>query len=272
MTAHEATTAATAAAAATEAIDAARVAAVSIESVDSPDELDELRSIMEAIWGPAIVPPRNLLRGLALGGSCLLLARRSGRPVGFALGWLGWEGGVHLHSHQVGATVEERRTGVGLALKLAQRAQCLERGIDEMRWTFDPMLWSNARFNLLRLGARVVDFIPHCYGERTDRFNTGERTDRFEVSWNLAAPIGGRLVEPVAGDVEIEIPRDYQTLRETEPARAADWRARVGDALESARREGRRVVGLGENGWIVRTGGDEPGRDEGEGEQHGQVE
>lgn len=240
-----------------DADQAARAADVSIEFVDSPDELDEMRSTMEAIWGPAIVPPRNLLRGLALGGSCLLLARRAGRPVGFALGWLGWDGGVHLHSHQVGTTVDERRTGVGLALKLAQRAQCLEHGIDEMRWTFDPMLWSNARFNLVRLGARVVDFIPHCYGERTDRFNTGERTDRFEVSWNLPAPIGGRIVEPGPDDIEIEIPRDYQNLRQTEPLRASEWRTHVGDALSSARREGHCVMGLGERGWVVRTGGND---------------
>ena len=70
------------------------------------------------------------------------LTRLPAGPLGFALGWLGWEGGVHFHSHQVGVRSGGRGTGVGAALKLAQRALCLEQGITEMRWTFDPLLFA----------------------------------------------------------------------------------------------------------------------------------
>lgn len=242
-------------AAAAQAQSAAERAAVEIAPVAVPGELEELRSAMASIWGPEVVPPRNLLRGLALSGACLLVARRDGRPVGFALGWLGWDGAVHLHSHQVGVREAGRGGGVGYALKLAQRALCLQHGIAEMRWTFDPLLRANARFNLCRLGAEVVAFLPHCYGDRTDAFNTGDTTDRVEVRWQLEREVGGREVEPVDGDTVLPVPSDYLHLRTTDPAGAAAARAGMGDALRELFDAGGSVRGLGAVGYVVRRRG-----------------
>lgn len=230
---------------------AALAAGVTVEAVAAPDELDVLRATMEQVWGPEIVPPRNLLRGLALGGACLLVARREDAPIGFALGWLGWEGGVHFHSHQVGVRAGIRGGGVGYALKLAQRAMCLQHGIDEMRWTFDPLLFTNARFNLVRLGAQVVGFFPHCYGERQDAFNTGDTTDRIEVSWRLDVPVGGAEVPPSEGTSLIAIPADYQGLRATDPAAAAATRTRVGNAFSEVFATGCTVLGLSDGGYVI---------------------
>ena len=235
---------------------AAVAAGVSIAPVAEPTELDVLRATMESIWGPEIVPPRNLLRGLALGGACLLVARRAddGAPIGFALGWLGWNGGMHFHSHQVGVAAGGRGGGVGYALKLAQRVLCLEHGIAEMRWTFDPMLLSNARFNVGRLGATPVAFIEHCYGDRRDAFNTGERTDRLEVSWRLDVPLTGTAVAaPAGGDRWIEVPVDYAALRLADRTAADAARASVGAALRDAFACGAEVV-LGDGGYVIRGG------------------
>mgnify|MGYP003347128398 FL=1 len=120
-----------------------------------------------------------------------------------------------------------------------------------MRWTFDPMLWGNARFNLLRLGATVVDFLPDCYGRRIDAFNTGDTTDRLEVSWRLDAPVGGAHVQPHAHDTVLEVPHDYHGLRNAEPEVAAAARVRVGAVLGAAFAEGRSVRGLAEGGYVV---------------------
>lgn len=233
------------------ALAAAQKAGVEVAPAVTVDELDELRSLVHDVWGPEIVPPRNLLRGLAIGGACMLIARRDGRPVAFAMGFLGWEGGVHLHSHQVGVHESMRGSGVGMALKLAQRADCLEHGIAEMRWTFDPVLRTNAHFNLVRLGATVVAFLPHCYGDRRDAFNTGDTTDRVEVSWRLDAPVGGALVQPADGDEVLALPSDYHSLRSTDPTAAAEVRRTVGEGLARTFASGRRVKGLGDQGYVV---------------------
>ena len=245
-------TSSAASAAATDAEEAARAAGVRIAPASSPDELDQLRGTMRNIWGPEVVPPRNMLRGMAISGACLLVAHGDAGPVGFALGWLGWHGDVHFHSHQVGVLADGRGAGVGYALKLAQRAQCLDEGITEMRWTFDPMLRANASFNLRRLGARVVDFLPHCYGDRSDAFNTGDVTDRVEVSWLLDVPVGGSSAEALEGDEVVEIPVDYHRLRNDDVGAADAERRRVGTAFATLFASGGSVVGFGDTGYIVR--------------------
>lgn len=226
-----------------EALVAAASAGVEITPVAQPDELDELRVTMGCVWGPEVVPPRNVLRGMALGGAGLLVARRDGRAVGFALGWLGWNGGVHFHSHQVGVLSSARATGAGVALKLAQRAQCLQHGVTEMRWTFDPLLAANATFNLVRLGANVVGFHPHCYGDRDDQFNSGDVTDRVEVLWQLDRPIGGEWVQP-AGRDGIAVPADYHRLRVADPVRADLVRRDVGAAFGALFEERGTIAGV----------------------------
>jgi predicted GNAT superfamily acetyltransferase len=236
--------------AASDAAAAALAAGVTISEAVTPDQIDELRAAKHDIWGPEVVAPRNLLRGMAIGGACLLVAKRDDAPVGFALGWLGWADGVHLHSHQVGVASELRKAGVGVALKLAQRALCLSHGITEMRWTFDPMLAANARFNLVRIGAVPVAFLPHCYGDRVDAFNTGEQTDRVEVSWRLDRPVGGVAAVAGPGDDLLALPPDYHALRADDPARAAEWRGEVRTGLQAALADGR-DIGFGDDGWVL---------------------
>ena len=53
-------------------IDSALVASeagVVIDNIDAIGDLQQLRELMHEIWGAEIVPPRNLLRGMAMAGS-----------------------------------------------------------------------------------------------------------------------------------------------------------------------------------------------------------
>jgi predicted GNAT superfamily acetyltransferase len=234
-----------------EATRAAASAGVVIRSMFEPVELDAMRATIESVWGPEVVPPRNVLRGLSLGGAGLMLALRDGEAIGFSLGWLGWNRGVHFHSHQVGVLPGVRGAGVGFALKLAQRAECLRHDITEMRWTYDPVVATVASFNLLRLGTTVLGFLPNCYGERRDAFNTGDITDRLEVSWRLDTQVGGHSIEPVGHGV-IVVPADYQQLRDDDPAQAKESRRRVGEQLAGLFSAGGSIVGLGrQHGDVV---------------------
>jgi len=253
---------------------AAATADVVIDSIDAVADLQVLRKVMNQIWGPEIVPPRNLLRGMAMAGSGIALARRHGEPVGFSIGLLGWSAGVHFHSHQVGVVAAERGGGVGYALKLAQRAQCLARGVTEMRWTFDPMLASNAAFNLVRLGASITSFIPDCYGARTDAFNTGDVTDRVKVSWRLDRPVGApalapdtagqplivlvddgpqvvRSVSPAQPGAFIPLPDGYHSLRIEHPVAAASWRTATAAAFTDCFESKLSIIGYSPLGYLV---------------------
>src|SRR5262249_42274544 len=93
-----------------------------------------------------------------------------------------------LHSHVAGIDERMRGHSVGFALKLHQRAWALLRGVVEIEWTFDPLVRRNAHFNLGKLAADAVEYLPNFYGRMDDGINGADDTDRLLVSWRLGAP------------------------------------------------------------------------------------
>ena len=91
------------------------------------------------------------------------------------------------HSHMLAVRPEWRGRDLSARLKLFQRAWCLRRGIRAMTWTYDPLLFVNARLNLVRLRARAVAYLPNLYGSLGGLYGNLP-TDRFEVLWSLDAP------------------------------------------------------------------------------------
>ncbi len=160
----------------------------------------------------------------------------SARVLGATLGFLGWSGGVHLHSHMNAVDPAHRGRGIGIALKLRQRAICLANGVDEMRWTYDPLIRRNAHLNLVRLGAEVVAFHPDFYGVLDDRITGSDRSDRFEVRWRLESP---RTLRAIARHPRPEwrsagglaLVADFERLRADDPAAAARVRGASRDAF-----------------------------------------
>jgi predicted GNAT superfamily acetyltransferase len=181
------------------ALAAADAAAVSVRAAN-PDDLPAVVALFESTWGAGRSPDTSLLRALDHAGNTVLVATSDSgaepASVGAALGFLGWAGGIHLHSHMAAVAPGLRGGGVGYALKLFQRAVCLEHGVDEMRWTFDPLIRRNAHFNLAKLGAEVTAFHPDFYGRLDDAINGSDRSDRFEVRWRLDSP---RTLAALAG-------------------------------------------------------------------------
>jgi predicted GNAT superfamily acetyltransferase len=241
--------------------EAAGRAGIRIVPLSDPEDADRVRSIVERVWG-AQTPSRELITAMQLAGSVLLGAERDDELVGFVWGFLGLAGGLHLHSHMLGVLPERQSRGVGYALKLAQRATCLDQGITEVRWTFDPLGARNGRLNLVKLGAHGVRFLPEFYGEMTDRLNREDRSDRFEVRWALDADstvqaLAGRASEAVAteallvadGDpaeprprrtnaapvpgASVAVPRDYLELKARRPDLAAAWRAATSEPFRA---------------------------------------
>jgi predicted GNAT superfamily acetyltransferase len=83
----------------------------------------------------------------------------------------------------VGVIDEYQNRGVGRLLKLAQREDALERGINLIEWTFDPLHLKNAHFNIERLGAIVRHYIPNLYGRTSSPLHAGLPTDRLVAEW-----------------------------------------------------------------------------------------
>ncbi|MCD2442910.1 hypothetical protein LQ757_11570 [Agromyces sp. SYSU K20354] len=216
------------------------------------DELDAVLARFTVTWGVGRGPDRSMLQALDHAGNTLLIAIPTGpgsAPVpalGALLGFLGWGDGVHLHSHMNAVDPAARGRGIGLALKLRQRAICLEHGIDEVRWTYDPLIRRNARMNLVRLGAEVIAYHPDFYGRLDDAITGADRSDRFEVRWRLDSP---RTTRALAGEPQpvwsarggLALVPDFEGLRSDDPAEAARLREQSRSAFAAL---GDRGLGL----------------------------
>lgn len=158
----------------------------------------------------------------------------------------------------LGVHPQWRDVGVGFALKCAQRQSIIEQGLDLITWTYDPLLSRNATLNINRLGAVCNIYRRSEYGPMRDRVNAGLDSDRFQVDWwvkskrveeRLKSGRGQRLqlsdlpwknVEIIKMRMEnqpdskapefnqpmvvVEIPVDFNKLKETDISLAKSWR------------------------------------------------
>ena len=230
------------AAARSAAEEAALKAGVQIVELDGSD-MSSLGSIIESVWGIEQVPQQTLVQGMAHAGNVILAAFKGEEAVGFSIGYLGWDDGLHMHSHMTATTKNSRSIGVGFALKMYQRAICLENNVNEIRWTYDPLIARNANFNLRKLGATVKSFLPDFYKIMTDNVNAGDRTDRFEVSWDLNSErtllaLRGKSKILVGTVAEVTIQSDFESLRSANFGQALQERERVRNLFYSYFAEG----------------------------------
>ena len=240
-------------------------ASVTVRTLSDLTDLDVARGIFDAVWpagdGSTQVTS-NLMRALVHAGGYASAAYRDGEPIAAAFGFVGRHVAsdrthVHLHSHMAAVLEPYRDQHIGSALKMHQRAWCLDQGIDTISWTFDPLVRRNARLNLVKLGADVDGFEIDFYGPMDDGINSGDPTDRLFAWWRLSSQRAvsasmGLLtpIEPadliVRGRdiIEIELPDDIVALRARDPSAAAQWRVAVREALVAAFADGFRIIGV----------------------------
>lgn len=260
---------------------------VEVRELVTPDECHASAAQYAAIWGlPDAETPiaGEVLIALAHSGNYVVGAfADSGEMLGGAAAWLGVDeadGTRFLHSHIAGVTSASQGLGIGLTLKQHQRRWCQERGIAEIRWTFDPLVRRNAWFNLTRLGAVGVRYVEDYYGGLQDGINAGDATDRMVVHWTVEPPAGaggaegaspspigaypvldvGRgdapvLVDPdpPATDLAVWLPEDIVTLRRTDPDLARQWRVAQRAVLAPAFAAGYRATAVTPEGWLRLT-------------------
>lgn len=253
-----------------------RVPSFEIRLVRSHDEFAACEAMSRDVWGAAErnVVPRELLLTIQLNGGLVHGAfLPDGQLVGFCFGFAGMRNGrLRLCSHQLGVKPEYRGTGVGIALKLAQKADALRLSYELVTWTFDPLEARNAYINLHRLGCIARTYDRNHYGPMEDELNRGLPSDRFEVEWWLrrttpavvaSEPVvmlrrgdGGDPVRTAARPEPdrpalIEVPTDFQALKRGSMDLARRWRLESRAAIEAALASGLVAVDFRREGAYV---------------------
>lgn len=263
---------------------AARAAEVAVRELHDVAAFAAASELLAVVWGTSVDAsplPSDLLASLAHAGSCLIGAYAGPDLVGFAVCLSGAPRSRQVYSVIAAAAPTVAGRGVGAALKFAQRAWSLDRGADHMVWTFDPLVRRNAHFNINKLGARAVTYLPDFYPPMHDAINRLDLTDRLVADWDLSGPApalasglaGERdaiaIIEadaaqrPVLRDagraepLAVQVPSDIEALRRSDPALARQWRLSVRDALGSRLSDGYRIVGFARTGaYILKRGTD----------------
>lgn len=230
--------------------------------------LEDYQAVVELekeVWGYtdmediAAVP--ILMIANRFGGIVLVAQDPSGRFIGFSMANLGWTHDKKLFwwSHMTAVIQEYRNKDVGLRLKMRQREEALQAGIDEIHWTFDPLQAMNAHFNIHKLGAIVREYEENVYGYSKSHLHKGLPTDRFVTEWLLNSDrVKERLetAEPalILRDIDriprinapdrepnlhleespllLEIPPSIGELKQTDLARAKAWQDGVRAACQ----------------------------------------
>ncbi|MCI4066304.1 hypothetical protein MRQ36_28630 [Micromonospora sp. R77] len=242
-------------------------AGVGIRPIETHADVAAAASVLDRVFAPGgghhFYPP-SLLRNLLAAGAPMLVAWDGDTPVGVVLALPGWtaNGRPLVQSGPMAVLPTARGRSVSVALKLAQRAWALERGVSEIRWTFDAMAAVNANLNLRRLGATVAGFIPGYEGLRDADTHTSLPYDRLLVAWRLTGESDtahSGNAEPVCAVAAVDglpalnhawsaaraalvaVPTDIAALRREDPAAASAWQHVVGAVLQQAVAAGWRV-------------------------------
>ena len=127
----------------------------------------------------AILKVSQRLDGIAAGAYS-----HTGQLLGFVFGMTGVQKGEVVHwSDMLAVRPELRNSGLGVKLKAYQRTTLLDRGINKMHWTFDPLESKNAYVNLIKLGATSQEYIRDIYGQTDSPLHSGIGTDRLVATW-----------------------------------------------------------------------------------------
>ena len=253
---------------------------MTIRDLTTLEEFRQVEALEKAVWGFADtdIVTSHVFTYTVFRGAVLIGAFDGDRMVGFAFAVVGLKGSKPMLWSDMAGVLPEYRGGLGFELKLAQRRRAIERGLDLIEWTFDPMQTLNAHFNFAKLGGVSAEYVPDFYGEIASALHKGTPTDRLVLSWNITAPhVMRRLEQPQemrvraadVGDapvvnqtaaegpwrktatmdltrtdrrVLLEIPVGFTEMQQQAPALALEWRLKLRDMFQAYLGRGYKAV------------------------------
>lgn len=215
--------------------------ALRIERLRALEHFERCVEIQSLTWNYSaqeLFPRRMFLLAEKLGGH-VLGAFDNHTIVAFNVAYPGYRNGhPYLHSQMLAVLPTYRNTGVGRALKLAQRDIALADGFDLIEWTYDPLEIKNAFFNLHRLGAISRRYVRDFYGPSSSPLQGGLPTDRLYAEWWIRSTHVERALLPASSPSilaeRVEVPADIYAWKSDVDPRAAETQARIRAALEQA--------------------------------------
>ena len=229
-----------------------------VRDITSIEDMHRAEDLQREVWeieDREILPALWMKASISIGHT--LIGAFDGRELaGFAYAAVALKDGeVFHHSDMLAVRRAYRRSGVGVALKLAQRDRAIAVGVSRITWTFDPLRAGNALLNFVRLGAVGDHYLVDYYGETSSGLHRGIGTDRLWVSWHLhdahvleriagkpdlssmdafekATPLLGvapdgrptRSAQTIHGDVTVCVPTDIGAIMLSDGALARRWR------------------------------------------------
>jgi len=268
---------------------AAERAGVTVVEESDREKLRDIEGLLVSIWGtsPHGAPvPFDILRAISHAGCNISAAYLPDGTLCGAAVAIVTPGDAATYSFIAGVAPGIADKGVGFALKQHQRAWSLDRGIETMTWTFDPLVSRNARFNLSKLGAHVRRYERNFYGLMDDEINANDESDRLVAVWPLSSEVSIACGKGTPRDVELpavegttvlkygpdgepqllesaggnaggtlwcRAPRDIVALRAANPEQAALWRSTMRESFETAFAAGYQADGVTRAGWYRLT-------------------
>lgn len=215
-------------------------------SVEDLSRCVALQKEVFALPDREISPVRHLVVTRQAGGFTLGAFARD-LLVGFVLSVPAFsgDGGRFYYSHMAAVRQDFQSAGIGAQLKWAQRATALEKDVQYIKWTFQPIQARNAFFNLEKLGAIIRFYEPNFYGtdystQLDPSKNIGLDSDRLFAEWHLESEKVKKLSEGGSfnetGEVvrRIELRFDWNELVKNDPPRAVAEQARIKREFQSA--------------------------------------
>ncbi|MBK9749689.1 MAG: GNAT family N-acetyltransferase [Chloroflexi bacterium] len=243
---------------------------------ESLREYEDVQKLHKTVWGldDLQVTPLHILMASQKIGGLVLCGYIDDQPVGFIHALCGVDPDsrqIYMYSHNLGVIPYLQGKGIGFQLKLRQKELALDRGINLIRWTFDPLETRNAHLNLNKLGCIVKEYVVDYWGEMDDKLNRGLPSDRLIIEWHLQSTPNAQTMtidtnegteinpdynlnqvtfdrsgflapkhsaKPVSYQTDVSyfvsVPTNFQEIRLQNAGLALEWRMHVRDILRDA--------------------------------------